>query len=75
MCLSVRPLLYALVRRLPVCMCIRRRLLHAMFTMGIPDLITIAGRTSAHLSLRTVLPVQSRVTVIRIVVDSSNALS
>ena len=57
-------------------MCIRLLLLlHAMFTMGIPDLITIAGRTSAHLSLRTVLPVQIRVTVIRIVVDSSNALS
>ena len=71
---SVRPLLYVLVRRLPVCMCIRL-LLHAMCTMGIPDLITIAGRTSAHLSLRTVLPVQTRVTVIRIVVDSSNALS
>ena len=40
-----------------------------MCTMGIPDLIIIAGRTSAHLSLRAVLRILRRVTVIRIVVE------
>ena len=67
--LSVRLLLYALVRLLPVCRRPLRPLLPVMCTTTTAALITTVARTSAHPSLRAVLRSLRRVTVIRIVVE------